>query len=366
MKSLVPVALVVLSSALLHAQLPGSPEGMGSDGNTSTRMVVITGKVAAEGDSAPQASATVLLECDQQVRARAYTDASGSFTLSVGVAGAMASDPASSPLGQTNALSQQDWYSCDIRADVPGFFSERRRFTETPLDGNVDVGTITVQAATSRVDDPRFTVSVTSLAAPAKAKKAFDKGQEAERKGKWQAAYEYFKNAVSMYPRFAIAWLELGRLEARQNSLLAAQQSFQHAVNEDSRLVDGYVELARVAARQENWKGLASTTDTLVQRWPDAAAQYWFWNSVAYYNLGELGHAETSVTRGLRLDPGHQIPQMEYLYGIILGSRKDYTGAADHISAFLQLVPNSPEAPAARQALTAYQERAKLEAAEQH
>jgi tetratricopeptide (TPR) repeat protein len=364
MKWFVPATVFVLSPALMYAQLPDSPSGASPDNNASARIVVITGRVVAEGDSSPQASAAVLLECNQQVRARAYTDASGNFTMSIGVTDTPA-DPVSTRIGQTG-LGEQEWSNCDIQAEVPGYFSERRRFTQGPLDGNVNVGTINIQAASSRSDDPRFTVSVTSLAAPQKAKKAFDKGQEAERKGKWQAAYDYFKNAVSVYPRFAIAWLELGRIQARQNSLLDAQQSFEHAVSDDSRLVDGYVELARIAARQQNWKGLASTTDTLVQRWPDSSAEYWFWNSVAYYNIGDLGKAESSVTHGLRLDARHQIPQMEYLYGIILGTRKDYKGAADHISAFLQLVPNSAEAPAARQALDAYRQRAKLDAAEQH
>jgi tetratricopeptide (TPR) repeat protein len=359
------LTLIVLSPVAIYAQLMEMPAAGSPDDNRSARLVVVSGRIAAEGDSAPQSSATVVLECDDQVRGRAYTDTSGNFSLTVPVANTSGADPGATRIAQNGPLTQQDWSNCDVRADVPGFFSERRRLTQGPLDGNVNVGTIGVRAATARVDDPRFTVSVTSLAAPEKAKKAFDKGQEAERKGKWQAAYEYFKNAVSMYPRFAIAWLELGRVQARQNSLLDAQQSFQHAVSEDSRLVDGYVELARVAARQENWKSLASTTDTLVQRWPDTSPQYWFWNSVAYYNLGDLGKAENSVTHGLRLDTRHEIPQMEYLYGIVLGTRKDYKGAADHISVFLQLVPNSAEAPAARQALDAYQQRAKLEAAEQ-
>src|SRR5690349_23602744 len=37
-------------------------------------------------------------------------------------------------------------------------------------------------------DDPRYTVSVSSLAAPEKARKAFNKGEEEARKGRWQFA----------------------------------------------------------------------------------------------------------------------------------------------------------------------------------
>lgn len=48
--------------------------------------------------------------------------------------------------------------------------------------------------------DPGFTVSVSSLAAPEKARKAFHKAQQEERKGKLQAALDYFKEAIGTYP----------------------------------------------------------------------------------------------------------------------------------------------------------------------
>ena len=160
------------------------------------------------------------------------------------------------------------------------------------------------------------------MAAPEKARKALPKGQEEERKGKLQAACDYFKKAVGIYPRYALAWLELGRFQARQSSFTDAQESFRQAVTSDSNLAAGYVDFAIVSAQQKNWQAMAEMTDTLVQRFPDSSPVYWFLNSAAYYHLGRMKEAQTSITRALRLDPRHQLPQLEYLYGLILDQTK--------------------------------------------
>jgi hypothetical protein len=214
-------------------------------------------------------------------------------------------------------------------------------------------------------DDPRFTVSVTSLAAPEKAQKAFQKGEEEVRKGRWQSAADNFKRAVAVYPRYAIAWLELGRVNVRQSSWFEARQCFQQAVAQDSKLVDGYLELAHVAAQEHNWEDLANESNRLIQMSPDASAEYWFLNSAAYYNLGNLDRAEASITRGLKLDSRHEYAQMEYLYGLILGSKKEYKAAAEHVSEYLRLAPNAEDSQAARNLLAGYEYRAKLAEEEQ-
>jgi len=215
-------------------------------------------------------------------------------------------------------------------------------------------------AGSSPADDSRFTVSVTSLAAPDKAKKAFEKGEEEVRKGKFEAAASYLRKAVDMYPRYAIAWLELGRVRSRQSSFADAQQCFRQAVEQEPKLLDGYVELAHVDAQQQDWRDLANVTDHLIEVAPASSPEYWFLNSAAYYNLDKLDHAETSITTGLRLDTRHQVAQMEYLYGLILGSKKEYKQAAEHVSTYLRLAPNAPDHEAAPHLLAAYQYRPKL------
>lgn len=241
--------------------------------------------------------------------------------------------------------------------------------TSQRIRTTLDFGDVSLPSFPSdprRGGDPRFTVSVSSLAAPDKARKAFDKGEQEERKGRLEAAYDHFKEAVATYPRYALAWLELGRLQARQNSFVDAQESFRQAVTTDSSLTTGYVDFAMVAAQQKNWQAVADMTDTLVQRFPESSPVYWFLNSAAYYNLGKMKEAESSITRALRLDPHRQLPQVEYLYGLILGNKKDYKSATEHISAYLRLAPNSKDSLPARQVLAAYQQRVQMADDEQH
>jgi Flp pilus assembly protein TadD len=358
-------AVVFFSPTILFAQIVGFDSSPVAGTQDRQKLAVLNGKLEAEGSTLPQA-ANVLLECGNQVRANSYSDTKGNFALTVYV-----SDQASANINmpsQRAVLSSGEWVSCELYAEISGYVSEHLRLAERPDHGSVDVGTIALHSLPRdpRLSgDPRFTVSVSSLAAPEKARKAFNKGEQEKRKGKLEAACSYFKQAIETYPRYALAWLELGRVQARQNSFVDAQESFHQAVTQDRKLTDGYVELARMEAQQQNWKAVAEATDTLVQLSPESSAEYWFLNSAAYYNLEKMKEAENSITRGLRLDPRHQLPQMEHLYGLILGSKKDYKSAAEHINNYLHLAPNSKDAPAARQALALFEQRAQVADAEQ-
>jgi predicted Zn-dependent protease len=366
MKSSRWIAAVILFPTLLFAQSSSMNSPLQAGNRVNSEPAVLNGKLVAEGSSLPE-PANVLLECGNQVRAHEYSDTKGNFTLRVYVTDQ--SDPGTDVKQQEPVLSGQDWMGCELYADIPGYRSEHLRLAEKPARGRVDVGSIALHSIANEQAlsaDPRFTVSVVSLAAPDKARKAFAKGQQEVRKGKWQSACDYFKKAIEMYPRYALAWLELGRVQARENSFVEAQESFRQAVTQDSKLTDGYVELARVAVQQQNWKELADVSDRLVQASPESSPEYWFLNSAAYYNLGDIKRAESSITRALRMDTRHQITQMEYLYGLILGSKKDYKSAVDRISNYLRLAPNSKDAPAARQTLTKFQQRAEMADAEQN
>jgi len=359
------LSAVFVTPTILFAQMASLNSAPTVGTQDRQNVAVLNGKLEADGGSLP-GQATVFLSCGNEVRAEGYSDRKGNFALTVHVSDQNDAKPSVSSRG--SMISSWEYGSCELYAEVPGYVSERLRLAERPDRGSVDVGTLGLHSLPgdpTLSGDPRFTVSVSSLAAPEKARKAFNKGQQEERKGKLQAACDYFKNAVAVYPRYALAWLELGRVQARQNSFIEAHESFRQAVTQDAKLTDGYIELARVAAQQENWKELAEVTDNLVQRSPDSSPEYWFLNAAAYYKLGDLKQAESSITRGIRLDHRQQYPQMEYLYGLILGSKKDYKSAMEHISNYLHLAANSKDASAARQALAVFQQRAELADAEQ-
>jgi tetratricopeptide (TPR) repeat protein len=146
---------------------------------------------------------------------------------------------------------------------------------------------------------------------------------------------------VEAYPRYALAWLELGRSQLKQNDFANAQHSFHQATEQDPHFVEAYVQIASVAVENKQWKELADATDHIVQLAPDSGPNFFFLNSAANFNLGNVDQAESSATHGLRLDPTHKLPQLEYLYGMILARRGEYNSAVEHLQAYLRLSPHA-------------------------
>ena len=352
------IVVVLVSTPLLFAQLADTTPALAPPPPPNAQLTVLIGKVAGEDNSPPSEPGDVILECASHIRAHAYSDAGGNFSVTVSVSDkSVASQALTNQEPRASTLSSGEWVDCELYADVSGYKSEHLRLNQKPDSGTVNVGTITLHPA-SRA--PGFTVSVNSLAAPDSAKKAFAKGQEQERKGKWAAACDSFKRAIEAYPRYALAWLELGRAQAKQNSFLEAKESFHQAVVEDAKLLDGYVEIARIALQQQNWRDLKDSTERLLAMSPDSSPDYWFLNSAANYNLGNTQEAENSARRELRLDSKHQVPQMEYLYGLILARKNDYKSAAEHVSRYLRFSPRAADAGAAQKALADFEQKAQM------
>ena len=69
-------------------------------------------------------------------------------------------------------------------------------------------------------------VSANSLAAPKNACAAFKKGQEALKNSKPDDAHKDFEIAAQIYPGYATAWYELGRLATNRGDLDDALRSF--------------------------------------------------------------------------------------------------------------------------------------------
>jgi tetratricopeptide (TPR) repeat protein len=361
MKHQVPIVLLVLAlCASAQAQtepypVPATSPNPPSGDPSAERIAVFSGKVLSEEGSALPESAAVVLECGNKVLARAQSDSSGDFSLTFALRdGADRPDRYGDDKASVSYFSLAD---CELYGELPGYQSEHVRPASGPDTGLIQVGTIILHPISSE-GNGGSSVSAITLAAPDKAMRALEKGREQEKKGKWAVAAAYFKRAVEVYPRFALAWVELGRTQVQQKSFAEAQQSFQQSVEQDSKFVDGYAGLAYVALQQNHWKELADATDRMVEFAPDSA-QFWFLNAVANFNLGKTDQAENSLGRGLRLDPKHQIPEMEYLYGLILARRNDYSAAAEHVSTYLGLAPHAANSDAARKALADFQQHAR-------
>ncbi|HSS98150.1 MAG TPA: tetratricopeptide repeat protein, partial [Terriglobales bacterium] len=180
------------------------------------------------------------------------------------------------------------------------------------------------------------------------AKKALEKGHDLEKKNKWDAALQSFQKAVDIYPQYAVAWFELGRIHLLKGDVANAKASFNKSMGADPHYVNPYLGLAEIAAREQKWEDMASLTSKVVALNPVNFPNAWFFNGYANYNMGRLTDAEKSAREGLKIDGDHHFPRLEYLLGMVLLERKDYAGANDHMQNFLHGVNDAREVAEAK------------------
>lgn len=319
--------------------------------NTSNLLFFLSGKVVVDDGSALTEGASLQINCKGQRLTVSHTDARGQFSFQLGGQAQLqsyetpdATDTAGSGLGTTGTSSSQvrDYRDCELQAIAPGFTSEQVELaSRLSGDSYVDVGRVVLHRM-AQVQG--FTVSATSAAAPPKAKKRFAQGVALEKKSKWAAAQQKFQAAADLYPRYAEAWLELGRMQLNQERKSEAKESFEKALAADPKFVPPYQGLIDIAIKEKNWEDLAESTEQLLQLDPVSFPGYWFCNAAANYNQRKYDVALKSAMRGVETDVQHRIPRLQYLIGLTLAQKHDYKGAVEHILNYLHAAPGADDA----------------------
>jgi tetratricopeptide (TPR) repeat protein len=191
-------------------------------------------------------------------------------------------------------------------------------------------------------------ISATSLNAPKDAKKAFEKGQDAIKRKKFDEATKNMQKAVEVYPKYAAAWFDLGRLQERENNIDEAKKSYRSAIASDTRYIQPWLALSEIAVREKNWEDVAETTGKALKLDPFSYARAYFYNSVANFNLKKYDDAEKSAREAVKLDSKHEFPKAEHLLGILLAERRDYTAAAQQMRNYLKFAPGAQDAATVR------------------
>ncbi len=328
------------------------------------RPIFLSGRVVLEDGTPPPEPVVIERICNGQPRPEAYTDSRGRFSFQLGqnttlMADASvnsAADPLGDPMrrgqgtgfGQTRAITERDLIGCELRAVLPGYRSDLIPLAGRRLMDNPDVGTIVLRRL-GKVDGT--VISATTLNAPKDARKAYEKALEAVRKKKFDEARKQLQRAVELYPQYAVAWYELGRLYQQENNREKAREAYGKALEADAKFMKPYLQLALLSAQERNWQELADTTDRLLKLDPFDYPLAYFFNSVANFNLRKLEAAERSAREGIKLDERNQIPKMRHLLGVILANKQDYAGAAELLRTYLPHATNPEESDLVRKQL---------------
>lgn len=351
------------------------------------RPIFLSGKVILDDGTPPPSPVVMELLCSGNPRPQGYTDSKGRFSFQLGQNSDVMADasyssgpglqPGGGSFGGANTMNSmggmggrsslggnsdaigRGLLGCELRASLAGFRSDTVSLVNHRSLDNPDVGTIVLHRM-ANVEG--LTISATSTMAPKDARKAYEKGLEHERKNKLDDAEKNFQKAVDIYPKYAAAWSELGRIHEMRNEPDDARKAYAQALAADSKFVNPYEGMYRLAARENKWQEVADTSNRVIHLNAFDFPGAYFYNAVANLNLHNLDAAEKSAREAVKLDARHQNPKEEHLLGIILAQKQDYTGAAQHLQAFLKLVPEGKESEQVKQQLEEVQKVAQTQA----
>jgi tetratricopeptide (TPR) repeat protein len=230
---------------------------------------------------------------------------------------------------------------CDLRASLAGFRSDVMHLDARHSLDNPEVGTIVLRRL-ANVEG--LTISATSALAPKDAKNAFQKAQNFERQQKWADAGKEFRKAVDIYPKYAVAWYQLGLVQEQEKNREAARKSYAQALAADGKFVSPYQALAVMASQEQKWQDVVDDTDHLLRLNPVDFPQAWLFNALGNYYLKNMDAAEKSAREGLSRDAAHQCPDLNHVLGVVLAMKRDYPGAVEQLRAYLHYSPNAIDA----------------------
>jgi tetratricopeptide (TPR) repeat protein len=180
------------------------------------------------------------------------------------------------------------------------------------------------------------TVSMRQLAhkVPPQARKAFEKGAEAERKGNHQQAAELFRQAVSLDPGFADAFNELGAVEALQGDLAQAIDDFQRAIDlvPDHRLA--LANLSIVLARARKFPEAADVARRALRVMPEAGSIRYVLAASLLLTSGDSDEVLDNLERSTT-----EVPVAHLLAAELLARRGRRDEAVQHVEQYLRVAP---------------------------
>ena len=197
------------------------------------------------------------------------------------------------------------------------------------------------------------------------ARKNYAKGLDAAAQGDWSSAIAALQKAVAAYSDYSSAWLALGTLQLNRGAKASAEKSLLEAVRADPKFALPLIPLADLESMHGDWRATLEHSQKAIDlnsaAFPDAYAL----NAMANVSLQNVDAAEKSAREGLRLDTQHQYPELEYSLGAVLFSKNDMAGAKEHLQAYINELPNGPNATVARGELAQIKESKEMSAKEE-
>jgi Flp pilus assembly protein TadD len=183
---------------------------------------------------------------------------------------------------------------------------------------------------------------------PKKAVKEYERGVDAERKGKSDDAILNYLGALKIAPDYYPAHNNLGSLYLSRSDFKSAEEQFQEAVRLDRNDAQAYFNLGNVFLLKHQYSESAAAVASGLQRRPDSAFGD-FLQGCLYGRTGRLPEAERSLRTALRLDSTMWQANLQ-LVSVYLQQQRRQDAIAE-LQVFLKAFPSLSAAPKARDLL---------------
>jgi tetratricopeptide (TPR) repeat protein len=218
-------------------------------------------------------------------------------------------------------------------------------FTNRPLVG--------LQLGLRPVDDPRRmpavdTVSTRALSIPRRAREAMERGLSLlHDKEDYRGSLSQFQRAIREYPQYYEAYAHMGVAYMRLEDLAQAEKMLLTSVDMSERqYAEGLALLAAVYSDQKRF----AEAETVAREAVSVDSRSWLAHyelARALHELGQGAAAEASALEAARLDPAN-LQAILLLANIHLRMR-NYVALLRDLDLYLELAPEGPSAPQARQ-----------------
>jgi Tfp pilus assembly protein PilF len=310
---------------------------------------VLLGRIALEGEPLPWQPMLVSVDCKGSIVNSTQTDLQGRFVVTFSETHPT---PDTAPADAQRQMETK-YEGCTVRGSVAGFRSSAVTITVKNLRDEPNLGTIMLSPE-GRGGGTEL--SATTQTAPSNAMKAFEKARAEWLDQHADSAERDLKKAIELYPGFAEAWLQLGKLQQAADPQ-AARDSFSKALAADPKFVVPYEQLAALDVQAGKWKDTADDTNNALQLVPAGTPLLWYYDALAKYQLGKTDEAQVSASKSLSIDPRRA--NAEQLLAVILARKADYAGALRHLKNCLTYMPAGPQADLVKQQIAQLEPKVK-------
>ena len=338
------------------------------------RPLMLSGKVVLDDSTPPPEPVSIYMSCGGRKVPKGYTSMKGTFSIdltdrvdpaftdaSVSTRPGPAANDDPTPFKGTDdslaapvsGLGRFNFFGCALEIELPGYRSASVELGNRTESDNPDLGTIVLR----RLEGVAGTaISVTTLSAPKKARKAYEKAfkELRKKKPKHEKVERELNTAVAEHPTFAAAWALLGDVRLQRNDKAAAREAFENAAEADARYLKPLNPLLKMALAEQRWEDAVQFTQRILELNP-FGLEVRFSQAVAQLNLGQMDAAEQSVLALQSADVAGQFPHSYHLLGTILARKGEFEPVAAAFRTYLEAQPNSPGAAELQQQLAQWE-----------